>query len=163
MLLQIVSGACDIPVTRFLGESPKGLNSTGESDLRNYYDMVAGYQNNTIKPLVSTAVMAALHSEIGAFDESELEIIFLPLWQPSDKDQAEVAAKMAEAYERWLLSGVVPAEVLAETAKATMIESDAYPGAEQAFESYEAGLLEPIETNEPETNPDDTPPADGDA
>src|SRR5690606_38714621 len=33
--LQVVSGAADTPVTRLLGQSPGGLNSTGESDLRN--------------------------------------------------------------------------------------------------------------------------------
>ena len=32
MYLQIAAGAADIPVTRFLGMSPAGLNSTGESD-----------------------------------------------------------------------------------------------------------------------------------
>jgi phage-related protein (TIGR01555 family) len=36
--LQIVSGAADIPATRLLGQSPAGMNATGESDLRNYYD-----------------------------------------------------------------------------------------------------------------------------
>lgn len=29
----IVSGAADIPVTRFFGTTPKGLNATGEGDL----------------------------------------------------------------------------------------------------------------------------------
>jgi phage-related protein (TIGR01555 family) len=40
--LQIVSGAADIPATRLLGQSPAGMNATGESDLRNYYIPVCG-------------------------------------------------------------------------------------------------------------------------
>ena len=30
---QLVSGAADIPATRFLGQSPGGMNSTGESGM----------------------------------------------------------------------------------------------------------------------------------
>ncbi|GJE77234.1 phage portal protein [Methylorubrum suomiense] len=36
--MQEISGAADIPVTRLLGQAPAGLQSTGESDLRNYYE-----------------------------------------------------------------------------------------------------------------------------
>lgn len=35
-----VSGAADIPETRFFGSAAKGLNATGEGDLKNYYDSV---------------------------------------------------------------------------------------------------------------------------
>jgi hypothetical protein len=41
MYLLIASGAADIPATRLLGQSPKGLNATGENDIRNYYDHVS--------------------------------------------------------------------------------------------------------------------------
>ena len=40
LFLQIASGAADIPVTRMLGQAPAGLNATGDSDTRNYYDRV---------------------------------------------------------------------------------------------------------------------------
>lgn len=36
-----ISGAAEIPVTKLFGRSPSGLNATGESDLQNYYDMIA--------------------------------------------------------------------------------------------------------------------------
>src|SRR6185437_7701108 len=35
---QQCSGALDIPMVRLFGQSPAGLNATGESDLRTYYD-----------------------------------------------------------------------------------------------------------------------------
>jgi hypothetical protein len=41
---QNVSGAADIPMTRLFGMSPGGLNASGESDLRNYYDRIASSQ-----------------------------------------------------------------------------------------------------------------------
>jgi uncharacterized protein len=37
MYLSMCAGAADIPETRLLGRSPAGMNSTGESDMRNYY------------------------------------------------------------------------------------------------------------------------------
>ena len=52
--LEIVSGAADIPVTRLLGQSPGGHpHSTGEGDLRNYYDRVQAMQELEIGPAIS--------------------------------------------------------------------------------------------------------------
>ena len=39
-----MAGAAEIPATKLFGRSPQGFNSTGESDLRNYYDMIASLQ-----------------------------------------------------------------------------------------------------------------------
>ena len=36
-----VAGAARIPATKLFGRSPEGMNATGESDLRNYYDMIS--------------------------------------------------------------------------------------------------------------------------
>jgi phage-related protein (TIGR01555 family) len=49
----LVCGAADIPATRFLGQSPKGMNATGDSDTRNYYDRVTTEQKIEIQPLLS--------------------------------------------------------------------------------------------------------------
>ena len=49
--LQVAAGAADIPVTRLLGQSPAGLSATGESDTRNYYDMIVGAAGGlTLRP-----------------------------------------------------------------------------------------------------------------
>ena len=48
-MLQL-SGATGIPVTRLYGRSPAGLNATGESDLRNYYDLIEAAQRNRLMP-----------------------------------------------------------------------------------------------------------------
>src|SRR4029077_14167313 len=42
--LLICAGAADIPLTRLLGQSAAGMNATGESDIRNYYDKLAAEQ-----------------------------------------------------------------------------------------------------------------------
>jgi uncharacterized protein len=48
--LQVAAGAADIPVTRLLGQSPAGLSATGDSDIRNYYDMIAARQEIDLRP-----------------------------------------------------------------------------------------------------------------
>ncbi|MCW6510978.1 anti-CBASS protein Acb1 family protein [Lichenifustis flavocetrariae] len=48
--LQVAAGAADIPVTRLLGQSPAGLSSTGDHDIRNYYDMIAARQEIELRP-----------------------------------------------------------------------------------------------------------------
>lgn len=48
--LILVSGAADIPLTRLLGQSPSGLNSTGEHDMKNYYDRITAIQTLEIGP-----------------------------------------------------------------------------------------------------------------
>ncbi len=48
-----ISGAAEIPVTRLFGRSPSGLNATGESDLQNYYDMIAEKQESVLRPILN--------------------------------------------------------------------------------------------------------------
>ena len=47
--LKIVSAAARMPATKLLGQSPSGMNATGESDLRNYYDMISGRQETGLR------------------------------------------------------------------------------------------------------------------
>jgi hypothetical protein len=43
--LLIVAGAADIPMTRLLGQSPKGLQSTGDGEERDYLAMIQARQD----------------------------------------------------------------------------------------------------------------------
>ena len=48
--LLIVSGAAEVPMTRFLGQSPAGMSSTGDGDMKNYYDKIQSIQMLEIGP-----------------------------------------------------------------------------------------------------------------
>ena len=67
-LLQVVSGAVDIPATRFLGMSPAGLNATGESDIRNYYDKIKADQENKLQPALAILDEVIIRSTFGTRD-----------------------------------------------------------------------------------------------
>ena len=58
---KLLASIAQIPLTRFHGESPAGMNATGESDMVNYAIMIAAKQVNmlTAPLLVLDAVLAA--------------------------------------------------------------------------------------------------------
>lgn len=87
---QQLSGATGIPLVRLFGQSPAGLNSTGESDLRNYYDTVAQQQELRLRLPLNTMLLVAMRSE-GIEIPEGFTWMFRPCWQLTAKEKAEVA------------------------------------------------------------------------
>ena len=89
---QQISGCTGIPLVRLFGQSPAGLNSTGESDLRNYYDKIKAGQKNTLAPpLEQTLYPVLFRSVLGSAIPEGFELRFNPLWQLSEKERAEIS------------------------------------------------------------------------
>ncbi|WP_080422482.1 DUF1073 domain-containing protein [Burkholderia ubonensis] len=95
MFQQRVSGASDIPATRLFGQAPKGLNATGDSDIRNYYDGLKARQEQELRPQVETIYDVVSMSELGRRLD-DLVIEFNPLWQLSEAEQAAAEKTRAE-------------------------------------------------------------------
>jgi phage-related protein (TIGR01555 family) len=68
-LLTIMAGAADIPVTRLIGTSAKGLNATGDGDLRNYYDGIKAKQDLHITPQLAPLDDMLIRSALGGRDD----------------------------------------------------------------------------------------------
>lgn len=110
---QQVSGALQIPLVRLFGQSPAGLNSTGESDLRTYYDGIAASQHRTLKVGVTDAYrMLAL--SIGFRPGPDFGIKFRPLWLMTEVDRATVASTVTSAISTGVDMGVPQAVALKE-------------------------------------------------
>ena len=90
MYLQIAAGAADIPVTRFVGMSPAGLNATGESDLANYYDRIHSDQELRLTPALEKLDIAIQRSALGKFDP-DIFYEWNSLWQMTDEAKAAIA------------------------------------------------------------------------
>jgi uncharacterized protein len=58
-------GALRIPRTRLFGESPGGLNSTGESDMQGYEQDIASAQNSTLRRPLNTLFQVIHRSVLG--------------------------------------------------------------------------------------------------
>ncbi|MCW6511411.1 DUF1073 domain-containing protein [Hyphomicrobiales bacterium BP6-180914] len=93
--LQVAAGAADIPVTRLLGQSPAGLSSTGNHDTRNYYDIIAAWQEIELRPQLERLDRLLLAS--AGVAPGALSFSFRPLWQMDAAAQAAVALSKAQA------------------------------------------------------------------
>ena len=99
MMLQFgqqLSGASGIPLVRLFGQSPAGLSSTGESDIRMYYDNINAQQESKLRQPFETLLKVMWHSTFGKPSPEDLEFSFTPLWQMSAMDKATIAKSNTE-------------------------------------------------------------------
>lgn len=100
VLLQIgqqLSGATDIPLTRLFGQSPAGMNATGDSDLCNYYDRTNADQNKDLRSGMTTILKIVCRSTLGIDAPKNLNFTFKPLWQLNDTEKSDIAQKHTSA------------------------------------------------------------------
>lgn len=119
---QQLSGATGIPLVRLFGQSPAGLNATGESDLRNYYDNIKQKQETDLRPDIKKIYEILYRSTFGSEPSKEFEVVFRSLWQMSDEQKADVTQKnttaICTAYEKQLIdraTGLRELKQLADT------------------------------------------------
>jgi len=149
--LQIAAGAADIPVTRLLGQSPSGLNATGDGDLRNYYDNIGARQRTELRPRLARIDEVLIRSALGARDPA-IFYEWAPLWSLSEKEQAEIFEKKANAARKIAGGGnekpLMPVEALSDALVNALTEDGSLPGLEAAIEEY--GRLSEQEEDEEE-------------
>ena len=101
-----VSGACGIPVTKLFGRSPAGMNSTGESDLQNYYDRIEGDQQTQLLPVLEKLIPIIFISAVGAVPD-DLQIVFNPVRRPTDDEKSDLGAKQTAAVVEAFTAGLI--------------------------------------------------------
>lgn len=104
-----LSGASRIPVTKLFGRSPAGMNATGESDLRNYYDYVDTLREAKLRPILEKLLPVLAMSAWGAVPDG-LDITFPPLWTPTAAEVAEIALKKSQAIRDTFQAGLFRAD-----------------------------------------------------
>ena len=95
----MLSAVTNIPQTVLFGRSPAGENSTGKSDLENYYNMVENIQKQNMKVNARTVIDLILRQGVyeGRIAEApKYKVKFAALWSMSDTEQADVAQKRAQ-------------------------------------------------------------------
>lgn len=104
---QQLSGALDIPLTRLFGQSPAGMNATGESDMRNYYDGINQQQEAQLRTGVELLLRLTYQSKYGSPIPAGSDFNFRPLWQMSDVEKGALAAQITTAVTDAVTKGVV--------------------------------------------------------
>jgi len=150
--LQIASGAADIPATRMLSQSPKGMQSTGQSDTRNYYDRISSEQKTDIQPVISRLDEVLIRSALGGRPE-EVFYEWRPLWQLDATEKATIGYQKAQAFQIDVQSGLFDANVLQKARENQLIEDGTYPGLEDLLLEFEAEQEAMANQPEPEIDP----------
>jgi phage-related protein (TIGR01555 family) len=162
-LMLRLAAAADMPVSLLMGQAPAGLNATGESDIRFFYDRVEQLRER-LRPLIERLIKWCLLAGDGPTAGNEPDtwcVEFPPLWEPSKKEEIETRKTQAEIDKIYIEAGVQSPE---ETAQARF-GGDTYSFETQIdFAAREAQtmVVAPTVTPEPEPtpgapNPDDQP------
>lgn len=154
MILQFgqqISGALGIPLVRLFGQSPAGLNSSGESDLRTYYDNIAAQQESRLRESLER-ILRVLHRSL--FEEApppNFDFDFTPLWQTSTKEKADIAASVTNTVVQAFEAGIIDQTTAMKELRATAESTAIFTNIEEA--DIEAAKMEPpplpVETEEP--------------
>ncbi|TAX45943.1 DUF1073 domain-containing protein (plasmid) [Rhizobium leguminosarum] len=148
--MQIVSGAADIPVTRLLGQSPAGMNSTGTSDMKNYHDRIQSMQELEMQP----AMMRLDECLERSADVVDPDVYYqwAPLEQMSEKERSEIFKTTADAARQLVGTGtgqeIIPREAVSDALVNRLVEDGVLPGLDAAMEEY--GKLSEQEPSEEE-------------
>lgn len=141
-----LSAACGYPVTVLLGRSPAGLNATGESDIRLFYDQIGTDRKQIVEPAIMRLVEVATRGQTEGW-----RVVFPPLWQESPKEKAERQKAEAERDNVYIQAEVATPE---EVALSPHVE-DIYPGLDRALREE---LLERDKETDAPTGPSSTEP-----
>jgi hypothetical protein len=91
-IMMDVSGAARIPVTKLFGRSPAGLNATGESDMRNYYDFLEEVRESEFRPIIEKLLPVMALSAWGEIPD-DLDFIFESMWSSTENEKADIVRK----------------------------------------------------------------------
>ncbi|MCX2699244.1 DUF1073 domain-containing protein [Ochrobactrum chromiisoli] len=108
---QQLSGALQIPLVRLFGQSPAGLNSTGDADIRTYYDMIQSQQESRLRRGIGMVLDLLCRSELGSEPPKGLNYTFTPLWQMTPVEKATVGQVVATAVTQAVDSGIITEQV----------------------------------------------------
>jgi phage-related protein (TIGR01555 family) len=123
---QQLSGALQIPLVRLFGQSPAGFSS-GESDLRMYYDNIKQQQEKDLR-VSATRIYRAISQSEGIRLPEGFRLQFRSLWQLSEKEKTEVAEgttrAVVQAEEAGLISQQAGMKELKQSSQVTGIYSN---------------------------------------
>lgn len=104
-----LSSVSRIPLSIYLQITPTGLNASSEGELRSFKEDVKSLQEKKIDPILRTIVNVVQLSLWGEIDE-KITYEYVPLWEMSDKEKAEVRKIDAETDQLYEAAGAVSNE-----------------------------------------------------
>lgn len=115
IMLQLAADA-RMPVTVLMGQSPAGMNATGESDMRWFYDTIASSRENDVKPALEyilRLIMLSKQGPTGGVEPDSWGVTFPSLWQPTPSESATIELQHAQADNIYHAMGAANADAIA--------------------------------------------------
>jgi len=157
---QQLSGASQIPLVRLFGQSPSGMNATGESDLSNYYDNINQQQERRMRTGLGKLLRIVSLSTLGKTLPDSFTFDFASLWQIDDVQKADIATKVTDAVckaeEQGLISTQAAMKELRQSSEITGIYSNI---TDADIESADDEVPKPQENYDDGENPPYTEPS----
>ena len=140
---QLVAGVAEMPVTKLLGTTPKGFQSTGEHETDNYNVLCAGIQEHHCDPLLERHYELACRHLWG--EDYDIEIEWNPLDEPSEAELSDVQLKKAQTRQiNQTLGNVSPQEnreaIKADPESGYNLKDDENGGEEDDLSGFSAAL-----------------------
>ena len=112
-LATALAADADMPLTLLFGMSPAGMNATGASDIRFFYDRVSSIQELEVAPAILRLVEIALAAQGEDPGTTPHAVRFKSLWQPTELEVAQAHLAQASADAVYLTNQVVSPEEMA--------------------------------------------------
>jgi len=110
-----LSAVTRVPASLLFGRNPAGMNATGESEFRAFYDAIKQEQETKLRGVLEKLVRYIMISKDGPFGGVEPDywsLQFLPLWQNTEEQDALTRRTVAETDAIYVDRGVLtPDEV----------------------------------------------------
>jgi len=156
--VNLLAAVSNIPVTVLMGQAPAGLNATGDSDIRSWYDEVAAERTHHLVPPTEQLVRLLLASKDGPTAgevPAGWSLAYPPLWQPTPVEAADMRVKQATVDTSYITAGVVTPEEVATSrfgAGGWSAETTVNLDARRAL--LDADAADPMDPTGPEADPD---------
>lgn len=147
-----LAAVAGIPYMVLMGDSASGLNASGDSDLRSWYDLIANEQHEIMTVQLNkllSYILASSDNPLKGKTLNDLDIVYNPLWQIDDAAMIDMRNKQAETDQIYLQNGVAMPEEIG----VSRFGGDSY--------SFETTIdTERVTTPFESPDEDETPPAD---
>ena len=158
---KLLAAAAQMPLSKLFGQSATGLNATGEGDARNWYDAVAAYQTERVRPAYERMLKLLFASKSGptrGIEPANWALKFPPLWQPTAKEQAETRKVVAETDQINYDMGLVTSEELRSSRfggeeYSAETEVDSAPDISESLALSSVTAAPPTESDQSKTEP----------
>jgi uncharacterized protein len=123
-----LSGATGIPLTRLFGQSPAGLGSTGDGEMKQYHEKVNTRQERKLRNPLHGLLDVMSRSELGQPLPEDFAFMFRPLQEMSAAEKAEIGNKTVDSVTKAVDADLIPRSQGMRELKATVRDTGLFGG-----------------------------------